>query len=200
MSANKEHEFEDLAQLWHEDTGPSVARLKQQVRRAVILNRLTLVAEVAVAIAGGTFGVWLVVNGQWLVGVATILFSVFGLILSISTRWHSSRFDTETLQVAARSALAQANAQYRGLVGGVWMCAAALLFLAIIGWDATTRILDNLPELLSSVRAVFAATLAVAIALGFIAIRLRRVHKRAARMRELQRSMNAEAVFLTGTS
>jgi len=192
MSAKKEHEYEDLARLWHEDTGPSVARLKLQVRRAVLLNRLTMVAEVAVAIAGGIIGIWLVVTGQWLVGVAATVFSVFGLILSISTRWRSSRFDTETLRVAAQSALTQTNAQYRGLVGGIWICAAALLFLAVIGWDATTRIPNNPPELLGGVRAVFAATLAIAITLGFIAIRLRRVNKRAAQLRELQQSVNAE--------
>ncbi len=188
MSANKQYELEDLARLWHEDAGPSVAGLKPKVRRAVMLNRLTLVAEVAVAVAGATAGIWLIVTGQWLVGGAACVFSIFGLIMSVSTRWRASHFDTETLLVAAQSALAQTNVEYRRLLGGIWVCAAALIFIAIIGWDAMTRIPSSPTELLGLIRAVTAATLAIGIALGFVAIRLRSVQKRATTLRDLQQT------------
>jgi len=184
MSTSKESEFEDLAQLWQEDAGPSATALKQRVRRAVLLNRLALVGEIVVAIAGGTIGIWLAVTGQWLIGVAALVFSVFGLAMSVSTRWHSSRFDTETLQAAFQSAMNQTSAQLRSLVAGIWVCAAALLFLAIIGWDATTGVSDYDLELLRPVRALSAGSLAVGIALGFVAIRLRRVHRYATTLRK----------------
>ncbi|MEO1595583.1 MAG: hypothetical protein AAFS02_10110 [Pseudomonadota bacterium] len=120
------HEFNELWQALPEE--PSQARPVADVDRRRRLQQLYLVAELAVATVGVLVGAVLIVHGSIAIGIAAVVYSLFGGALGWWAR--AGNISALTTSVVARlgslRALYRARRNHNG--AGVAMFAAAVVF------------------------------------------------------------------------
>lgn len=185
MTDNCNQDFDNLARLWQQEDTPSLAALKQQIGRAAMRNRIAFLAELAIGTGGAGFGLWIAYGGQWLVGAATFLFASFGLFVSLATRLRSAQHDMRSVHSALSAAIEQSRKQFRTAIGGILVCGAALLFVAVLTWDASVSAEITRSALQRSVRTLAVVAMVMGLAVGLMAAMLWRCH---ARMLKLQRA------------
>lgn len=188
MTTDADEDFDALAEVWRQERAPDASGLRRGVRRADIFNRLALVAEISVGVAGLAAGAWLLYHGNWIIGIAACLFAAFGSAVSITTRAIRAERHTRSVTAALQAALEQANRQYRAGIGGLWVCAAALLFAAVVALDA----LGDSPTgeaLVRLVRVQAAAAILVALGVLVAGSGLVRASRRRAALSQLQASI-----------
>lgn len=188
-----DHELpDDWSESWRQETPPELAGLRRQVRRARWRQRLALILELAVGAGGAAAGVWLILTGAPWVGAAAILFGSFGIGVSLLTRRDRGSHDTSTVTQALDAALAEARRQRRVTMGGLWLCVAALVFLAVVGLASGSTAADSFRGLGRLVRMQGLGALFVAAVLAFVTVSLMRSSRRLAGLRALRLRLGAD--------
>lgn len=192
MATDGDDPLQELGEVWRQQEPPEISGLRRRVRRADLANGVALAVELAVGAGGATAGIWLLYQGNWITGAAACLFSAFAVAVSIATRWRATDRDTRSVTAALEAARVQANRQYWVAVGGLWVCAAALLFAAVVAFDA----LGDSPSvdvLAGLVRVQAAAAVFVALGVLMVGSGLVRASRRRADLRQLRARLGAAA-------
>jgi hypothetical protein len=189
MTSDDDPLLDEWATAWRRDEPRAIAGLQRRMGRAALVNRLLMILELAVGAGGIAAGVWLAYVGNWLVGAAACLFGAFGFSVSLVTRAASPALDTLAVACALQAAVGQARRQYQAALGGLWVCAAALLFVTVVAADALNRPLDSPAALANLVRMQAVGTLFVAVALIVGTVTLLRAHRRLTRLSRLRDSL-----------
>ncbi|NHK28700.1 hypothetical protein FF098_012340 [Parvularcula flava] len=131
-----EKDFSELELLWQEpDTERpviSVARLRLTIWRM----RIFLLMELMVCATACVFGLWLLVRGEWLPALATIVFAVAGGVLALWSRLPHLGIGDEALAPHIENAIAEARGKVRAASAGIGVCCAAQIFTGLIALDA----------------------------------------------------------------
>ncbi len=130
------NDLDQLGGLWQSlDEGAAPARPVADIARRRRVQRLYLIIETAIAVTGSAVGVALISTGNFAIGVAALLFSVFGGVIGWMTR-------SMNLSVLERSVAEHIQASRAVLVarrnhnaGGVLMFIAGSAFYGFVTWQ-----------------------------------------------------------------
>lgn len=131
MNANED--INGLGGLWQSlDKGPAPSRPIADIARRRRSQRLQLWLELAIAAVGAAVGAVLVARGTVAIGVAAIVFSLFGAVVGWLTRSMNIGVLERSVSdyVAASAAILKARRNHN--VAGVAMFVAALVFYAFV--------------------------------------------------------------------
>ena len=189
MTSDPTDDLGDLAMIWRGDEGPRLKDLPRQARRAALAAQIVFAVECAIAAAGAAAGFWVYWRGLHAIGVATVAFSLFGLAVAFWARAKAWRLETGTVAAELRTSLDQAKASYRAAWGGLWLCAAALVLLAVNVWVAFQGGQPTVSDYRRLAIAFAAPLVFVAGYIVVLAIALDRARVRLERLRVLAQSL-----------
>lgn len=188
MTLEDDPGLQQLAALWQQEQAPSLAGLQSRVRRAAFLNRLALAGELVVGTGGIVAGAWLAAGGNRLVGIAAVAFGAFGIVASLVTRRGAGDRDVRSVAEALETAARQVERRHRSALGGLWVCAAALVFAAIVAIDVLSGS-PSAERLVRLAKVQAAAAVAIATALVIVGAIHARASRRLAEIRRLQEAL-----------
>lgn len=128
-------EWNDLEQVWRSlpaEAAPAVQELQRQVRWRW-LSELYVWTEIAMALAGTAVGVWLLVEGDVVLGIATM---VFVAAVSWSSWWARSLAPAKAddpVMLALELAVRRARIGIRLAFAILWSVAGSLIFVGVVG-------------------------------------------------------------------
>ncbi len=130
------NDLDQLGGLWQSlDEGPAPARPVADIARRRRAQRLYLIIEMGIALAGSAVGIALISTGSLAIGIAALLFSAFGGVIGWMTRSMNlsvlERSVAEHLQASAAVLKARRNHN----AGGVLMFVAASVFYGFVTWQ-----------------------------------------------------------------
>ena len=126
--------LEELSDIWLSDMPPSLEEHMARLQSAQRNNLMWMGLEIAVVIAATVFGLWLLSQQQILIGLATLVFSAFGLVISVFTRRRLAKALTAPVVDNFASNLSEQKARYRVAIGGVLVSLAAMLFVGVVAY------------------------------------------------------------------
>ncbi len=185
MNTKPATDLDELARVWHADQGPGPDELIRQVQRATRMAGWKLLVEITISLMGLMAGLWLLSQGNILIGAATCAFSVIGLVIGWRTRIRTTRAPTDTVQAELSASLQHAQDQYKAVRSGLWVLTAALIFLLIILLQALTGAPLSSAKLSQLLLSVSGALLFMAINLAWLTVSLRRTQQRLFQLQQL---------------
>ncbi|AKS43014.1 hypothetical protein [Wenzhouxiangella marina] len=126
-------EFDALGELWQSlNDGSARQRPPPDLARRRRTQRLILASELAVASAGLLVGLALILGGQIAIGLAALLYSLFGAAIG----WKTRSMNIDALERSTRDCLdaqkATLKARRNHHAGGTSMLIAALSFYSLV--------------------------------------------------------------------
>lgn len=128
-----EDNLQEFDALWRSmPQSPSKPRPVADVGRRQRAQRLYLAAEMLVSVTGIGVGVFLMLSGSVAIGIAAVIYSVFGGLLG----WWARGGNIEALSASVAEHLESSTSMLRARrnhnLGGVAMFAAAVIFYAFV--------------------------------------------------------------------
>ena len=143
MKTEQDFDVDELISEWQSDDGPSLSRVKSDVRKGLIRSRITLLLETGVALAGFIAGVMLVRAGDGLVGVGAITFSVFGGGAALYARGRSWRVPINSVSDEIETLEREVRMTQRAGWAGLAVSVAAMAFLSLVLVDSSAPFIDQ---------------------------------------------------------
>ncbi len=147
----------DLADVWTtpEAAPEPTAPLERRVRRRALLATLNFHLEAWGAVLAGGLGGWVAWRHDApILGLAGVAFALFSLAATLWARRGARTGGIETPGAALAAAIRQARSGLRWARAGQAICAAALLFILVVGLSAPN---DALPVIYTATFAFLSA-------------------------------------------
>ncbi|UTW57124.1 hypothetical protein KFE96_09620 [Kordiimonas sp. SCSIO 12603] len=178
MTENDTNNFDDIAQLWQTNETSDETITGKDVRLSLWAQYWVFALETMISLAGFGFGLYLaIIKGSLFVGLSVTAFSLTALGFSLWARLVEHSVATGAVKAELARALTIAERRYRWAWSGVFVCAAAVLFVAGLMFNQFILSTPTLEEYEASISLYVFALVYISgfiIALGILIDRARR--------------------------
>jgi hypothetical protein len=181
MKPADEDGWEDLQSIWRAGEEADDRSLAREVRRRAHGGRLVFLIEAIICCVGLVAAGLLASRRSWILAVAVAAYSLFGLGLSYAVRSSIWRVETGDVASALERLISQAQSDLRVSRAGLYMCAAALVLMAVLAARAAYR-RPSMDELIGLLTMVAIALVGLA---GVIVVSALRIERSRARLERL---------------
>ena len=135
MTENDTNNFDDIAQLWqtNETSGETVTG--KDVKLSLWAQYWVFAIETMISLAGVGFGIYLLFKGSLFTGASVSAFSLTALGFSLWSRLGNNSVATGAVKAELAIALTVAERRYRWAWSGIFVCAAAILFVLALMYN-----------------------------------------------------------------
>jgi len=186
MNPDRDIELEALSNTWQSDGGPALAEVKKEVRAALIRSRIALLLEVLVSLAGVAVGSWMTVRGELEIGLAAIVFSLFGGAAALYARGRTWRVSLTAISEEVKTLEKEARFMQRAGWAGLAVSLAAVAFLGFVMFAGSVDLASKRPKLLMLAALLFIMSSAAASVRMATAAR-----RRSERLRDASKALNS---------
>ncbi|MCK0069660.1 hypothetical protein [Kordiimonas laminariae] len=177
MTENDTNNFDDIAQLWQTNETSDETITDKDVKLSLWAQYWVFALETMISLAGIGFGLYLAIKGSLFVGLSVTAFSLTALGFSLWARLGEHSVATGAVKTELVRALTIAERRYRWAWSGIFVCAAAVLFVAGLMFNQFVLGTPTLEEYEASISLYVFALVYVSgfiIALGILIDRARR--------------------------
>lgn len=132
MSDKSGFDLDELGKTWRADAGPEWQAVSADVRAALMRARITFAIEMVIAAGGVVVGGLLLLSGAIVPGVATLSFAGFAGAAAVLTRGRAWRVSLDAVTNEMTKLEIEALSLWRTVWAGLFVCAAALIFVAVL--------------------------------------------------------------------
>lgn len=183
-------DLDELSLIWKSDTPPVTREFKNWIQTTRLKMIVLMAIETLVVALGSAIGVYLLTKGSLLLGGTILVFSLMALGIAFWSRSGAWSISTGSVKVELQTSIKQARAQYRWAWGGIWVCSAALIFLAIMAYSVSASPSHSSIDLARSFQYFSFALIFVAINLVMTSFMLENSRKKLFSLRMLYKQLN----------
>ncbi len=182
-------DLDELSLIWKSETPPVPKKFTSPVQLARLKMYALTAIETMIAITGSGVAIYLLADGLFLLGLATLTFCLASLGISFWSRSGASRISTGSVKAELQTSIKQTQSQYRWAWGGIWICSFALLFLAVVAYLFSTNQETQAAELARSFQYFSVTLVFVALNLAVTSVILEKSRKKLFRLKLLYENM-----------
>jgi hypothetical protein len=191
MTNDPDTDWTDLQGVWQAQQASEGVMLRE-IRRRALRARIVFYGEAAISLGGLAVSVLLAARQAWAPALTVGLYSAFGLGLSYATRSRLWKVESGDVASALERLTHQARSGLRVARAGFYMCAAALLLLAVFAvHGALGALTQDQSDRLLTVLGVALTALAVVIVTS--ALQVERARARVERLLAVRESLRDDA-------